>query len=168
MMLKLYKFIPEILEYVGGYLMRKAFAKYGKTVPDLLNGFCQDAPQGEFSMSMQKPGCLLLYPSTKMLGLLLRVYYLHNREIANKVKDINFFNIYKQLNSDPFYNRFVETQSTKFNTCQTKTEDVVRYIMLLFIKVLGHNFAKHLLQKYTKQSAKLTRGLRGDLKVPKK
>ena len=79
----------EILEYIGGYILKKTAQKYAEA-EHTIKVICRDQPEGEIAKKMAKIPNRLYHPVPKLQEYFTSVYMQHNRETSKQAKEINF------------------------------------------------------------------------------
>ena len=158
-------FENDTLEYLGGYTLKKAIAKFPET--DFLKLLCRSAPRGSLIPLMKKRAGSLHCPSWEYLMFIRHVYLKFCYESSHSPSNIDFNKAVQQVLNGRYFRAFVDRVE---NLCDDVTEDnkidvVITYVVNLLVRVLSHGFAKKLFSRMQKKHATvLSAGLRGDLK----
>ena len=153
----------DTIEYLGGYLIKKAAKKFN--YPYVTSLFTQDRPSGEFIVIMEKFSGALNYPSTDFLNLLQIAYLSCSKESFKNPRTIDFNLVTCTVYNHSFFNIFMSTLCARLQEQHNEeVHSVLVYIIDLFVRVLSYTFAQRLFQKLFFQSNKQCKGLRGELK----
>lgn len=153
------------IEYLGGYCIKKAFAKFNDFSNDI-KLLTSNKPNGTLITTMEKRISSLKIPSEDLLHYLQFVFLKMSMECQKPPTEINFFdvaeNVLRSARTTCFYNYFCDL-------CDVDSElddyfKIIRYIVKLFCKVLSHTFTKKLFSNIYKKNNARTHGLRKDLK----
>lgn len=154
----------DTLEYLGGYCLLKARAKFQESSP-ILTCLSGDAPQGVLIPRMERKQGVLMYPSENYMFLLQHIYLKFAQEASRYPTNIDFNTAAKEVLVGQYYHRFVDKVK---NMCEgeMKIEEIdslLSYIVKLTIRMLSYSFARKLFYRMSKNVEKC-RGLRGELK----
>ena len=154
----------EILEYIGGYILKKTAKKYveAERTIKLLH---MDQPEGDFAKKMARLPNRLYYPVPKLQEFFNSVYMLHSRETSKQMKEIDFKSLILDVASDWRFQVFVDYLKSESDDSEDIILGVCHYMTTLLVKILSHNYAKYRLQQIQQKSTKYSKGLRGDLKA---
>ena len=154
----------EILEYIGGYILKKTAQKYAEA-ERTIKVLRMDQPEGEFAKKMAKIPNRLYHPVPKLQEYFTSVYMQHNRETSKQAKEIDFKKLILDVATNWNFQNFVDFVESESDDSDDIILEVCHYMMTLLIKILSHNYAKYRLQQIQKKSTKYSKGLRGDLKT---
>ena len=154
----------EILEYIGGYILKKTAQKYAEA-EHTIKVLRMDQPEGEFAKKMAKIPNQLYHPVPKLQEYFTSVYMHHNRETSKQEKEIDFKKLILDVATNWRFQNFVDFVESESDDCDDIILEVCHYMMTLLVKILSHNYAKYRLQQIQKKSIKYSKGLRGDLKT---
>lgn len=138
----------ETLEYIAGYTLKKASARFPVTI---VRQLCSDKPHAHGSLIsvMERKAGSLLYPTEEYVYFVRHVYLKFCREANREPTKIQFNNATKKILHGQYFESFVHKL---YDMCVEEASELdirqlATYVTTLMVRMLSHSFAKKLFQK---------------------
>ena len=154
----------EILEYIGGYILKKTAQKYAEA-EHTIKVLRMDQPEGEFAKKRQKYQIDFTIKYQNFRNILPAFTCSTIVKPAKQAKEIDFKKLILDVATNWRFQNFVDFVESESDDSDDIILDVCHYMMTLLLKILSHNYAKYRLQQIQKKSTHNSKGLRGDLKT---
>ena len=160
------QFEADAIEYLGGFVLHKAKSKFA-FASSIVEIMMKPTPTGKLVKALEKKQGSLYYPNERFASLLNTVYLKCSRETFKPGNKIDFFNVVSAILSHAHYNSYLEEISCHegHTLSENAVEEVLEYVVKLFVRMLSYTYAKRLFHNLFQQSTRNSKSFRQSLQA---